>query len=927
MSGTAHERTNRIKELFASALPLEAAARVAALDRVCAGDAELRKAVDDLLESYDSAQPFFAQFPEGFARDVLGLAMTPPTFSDGELVAGRFRVVRFIAAGGMGEVYEAEDLLLECEHVALKTLAADVSGDEHAIARLRREMALARRVTHRNVCRAFDVDQHVSSSGVVIAFFTMELLEGETLAERLSRSGRMSTEEALPLVRQMVAALSSAHSAGIVHGDFKPGNVVLVPSPEGGERLVVTDFGLARRASSDAAPPTTTINRVAWGTPVYMAPEQFVSHRPTRATDVYSLAAVVLEMVTGKRPFETNPATADLDLSWRLAIARGLDHNPEARFDSVDDFLHAVHPESRVGWRVGGGLAALVVALLLLLSPVRSMLRATIASDPAAVSEPQHSVAVLAFADTDRTLEGEAFARGLAATVTDQLRTVAEYKPRLLFVPTDAMLATGVNSPERAHRTVGADLIVTSRVDGPVGQRHVTIELHQMRGEAPTRSRIRRVDIGVGDQMLPVVRSEVARMLPVPVAAEAFASLDASSSRGAAEDWYVRGRGYLEQGRTPRLDVPRLELAVDAFERTIELDGLFAPAHAALGEALVLKYEATRDSNKDTHLLDAAERSAAEASRRQPNVAHFHVVRALTYLATGRHALAIPALEEALRIDPDAVGARENLAKSYTATGQLPRAEQTLEQGIIARPQYWSAHEDLGVFRLNQGQYKEAEVQFLAGREYAPDNPRVIRNLGAVYTMTEQFDAAEQELKRGLALAPDVLLYNNLGWAYFYQGNFVDGVDSLKKAVELTTDDSVVLAGLARGYRWMGRPAEARAAYEIAIAAARRQISADPRNAEVRANLAYLYAETGNYGEAGRLIDRALDDAPENVRVRFMSALVLELTGQRRAALDALQWAIGRGHPKYQIAYHPDLRALRTDDRYVQLVGRVDWKR
>jgi tetratricopeptide (TPR) repeat protein len=643
---------------------------------------------------------------------------------------------------------------------------------------------------------------------------------------------------------------------------------------------------------------------------------------------VYSLAAVVLEMVTGKRPSETNPATADLDLSWRLAIVRGLDHNPEARFESVDDFLRAVHPEeSRVGWRVGGGLAAVVLALLLLLSPVRSMLRPTIASDPAALFEPQHSVALLAFADTDRTPEGEAFARGLAATITDQLRTVAQYKPRLLFVPTDATVATGVNSPARAHRMVGADLIVTSRVDGPVGQRHVTVELHQMRAEAPTRARSRRVAIGAGDQILAVVRSEVARMLPVRVSPEAFAALHASGSTAAAEEWYVRGRGYLEQGRMPRLDVPRLELAVDAFERTIELDRLFAPAHAALGEALVLKYEATRDSNKDTQLLDRAERSAAEASRQQPKVAHFHVVRALTYLATGRHALAIPELEEALRIDPDAVGARENLAKSYTATGQLPRAERTLEQGITARPQYWSAHEDLGVFRLNQGQYKEAEVHFVAGRQYAPDNPRVISNLAAVYTMTEQFDAAEQELKRGLALAPDALLYNNLGWAYFYQGNFVDGVDSLKKAVALTTDDSVVLAGLARGYRWMARPAEARAACDIAIAAARRQISADPRNAEVRANLAYLYAETGNHAEAGRLIDRALDDAPENVRVRFMSALVLELTGQRRAALDALKWAIDRGHPKYQIAYHPDLRALRTDDRYVQLVGRVGWKR
>jgi Tfp pilus assembly protein PilF len=309
--------------------------------------------------------------------------------------------------------------------------------------------------------------------------------------------------------------------------------------------------------------------------------------------------------------------------------------------------------------------------------------------------------------------------------------------------------------------------------------------------------------------------------------------LDASGTRAAAaEESYIRGRGSLEQGRAPRLDLSHLDLAIARFEQTIELNGEFAQAHAALGEALMLKYEATKDIGKDTGLLDRAERSAAEASRLQPKVAHFHVVRALTYLATGRHSIAIPALEEALRIDPDAMGARENLARSYIVTGQLLRAEQTLEQAIARHPQYWSAHEDLGVFRLNQGQYEQAESHFLTGRQYAPDNPRVISNLAAVYTMTEQFDAAEQELKRGLGLAPDALLYNNLGWAYFYQGNFPEGVDSLKK------DDSVVLAGLARGYRWMDRTHEARAACETAITAARKQLSADPRNAEVRANLA-----------------------------------------------------------------------------------------
>jgi Flp pilus assembly protein TadD len=932
MGDTADPRTGRIQALFASALSLDPAARHAVLDRACTGDAELRKAVDDLLRDYDSAQQFFGQFPEGFARDLLGLAAAPAAFQDGELVAGRFRIVGFIGAGGMGEVYEAEDLLLERERVALKTLPADIAGDERAIARLKREMALARRVTHPNVCRVFDVDQHTSSSGTITAFFTMELLHGETLAARLRRSGALSTEDARPLVGQMAAALDAAHLAGVVHGDFKPGNVVLVGSLGGGERLVITDFGLARRASTDTARESSNSSRVGWGTPGYMAPEQFAGRPATRATDVYALGAVVSEMVTGKPQLETDAAgSTDLDAAWRSAIARCLAYDPDARFETVDEFVRALSSRgSRMRWRLAIGLGALGVALVLLISPVLSRMRATGASGPAAPSpaETQHSVAMLAFASADSTPDAGALARGLSATIADQLDTATQQNLRLSFVPPAALLATGVNNPASAHRTLGADLIVMGRVDGGTEQRHVTLQLYHASTPNVTAGESRRVEVRNHDRILPLVRSEVARILDVPLTPAAVLALDTNGTKAAAaEDGYLRGRGYLEQGRAPHLDVAQLDQAIAAFEQTIQLDARFAQAHAGLSEALVSRYEATKATHKDTQLLDRAERSAAEACRLQPTVAHFQVVQALTYLATGRHSLAIPSLEQALGLDPDAVGARKALAASYLATGQLPKAEQTLEDGIRLHPRDWSAQEDLGVFRLNQGQYKKAETHFVAGREYAPDNPRVISNLAVLYTMTELFDAAEQELKRGLELAPDPLLYNNLGWAYFYQGDFPKGVQSLKKAAVLAKDDSVVLAGLARGYRWVGSHAEARAAYAVAMAAARREASADPTNAEVRANLAYLCAETGNHGEARRLIDLALEQAPGNVRVRFTSALVFEITGNRQAALNALQSAISGGHPKYQIAHHPDLRALRTDPRYVQLIGRVAWKR
>ena len=131
----------------------------------------------------------------------------PHAFQEGEIAAGRFRITRFIGRGGMGEVYEAEDLELR-ERVALKTIRAEIASDRSAIERFKREIHLARRVTHTNVCRVFDIfHQRSDTPPGEVTFLTMELLSGETLAGRIRRQGRLSTAEARPLVEQMAAAL------------------------------------------------------------------------------------------------------------------------------------------------------------------------------------------------------------------------------------------------------------------------------------------------------------------------------------------------------------------------------------------------------------------------------------------------------------------------------------------------------------------------------------------------------------------------------------------------------------------------------------------------------------------------------------------------------------------------------------------------
>lgn len=278
------------------------------------------------------------------------------SFAAGELLVGRFRVVRFLGRGGMGDVYEAEDLELG-EHVALKTVRPEIARVPGVLERFAREIHLSRKVTHPNVCRIFDVSHHGE-----VTFLTMELLPGETLEHRLRRTGAMKEAEALPIARQMAEGLSAAHRVGVIHRDFKPANVMLVEE-DGGVRAVVMDFGLAHGAAATVGGGLTMRGDVL-GTPSYMAPEQVAGEPVTPATDLYAFGITLYEMVTGTLPFigETALSTAvkrlreeppppqikapDLDAAWNSAILRCLAREPRERFASVRDAVAVLAAET-----------------------------------------------------------------------------------------------------------------------------------------------------------------------------------------------------------------------------------------------------------------------------------------------------------------------------------------------------------------------------------------------------------------------------------------------------------------------------------------------------------------------------------------------------------------------------------------------------
>src|SRR5215207_9795098 len=204
----------------------------------------------------------------------------------GALLAERYRVLGLVGRGGMGEVYRAEDLRLG-QNVALKFLPAAVAEDPQRLAQFHHEVRIARQVSHRNVCRVYDIGE---DHGRV--FLTMELIDGEDLALLLKRIGRFPEERATEIARQICAGLAAAHDLGVLHRDLKPANIML--DAEG--RVRITDFGLAGLAGS--------FTDIRSGTPAYMAPEQLAGKDVNERSDLFALGLVLFEIFTGKRAFD-----------------------------------------------------------------------------------------------------------------------------------------------------------------------------------------------------------------------------------------------------------------------------------------------------------------------------------------------------------------------------------------------------------------------------------------------------------------------------------------------------------------------------------------------------------------------------------------------------------------------------------------------
>jgi tetratricopeptide (TPR) repeat protein/predicted Ser/Thr protein kinase len=341
-------RWQRVRDIFAEVSEAAPSQQNLILDNLTAGEPlEVVREVKELLALQGSERLL--------TLDAVAPRITGSSMASGTVLSSRYRIERFLASGGMGDVYAATDLDQGIA-VAVKMIRPFSALERDAEARLLREAKLAGRVDHPNVCRVRGIDTHGEQR-----FCVMDLLEGETLADRIRREGALPHAEALRIAFQLCDGLEAAHAAGVLHRDLKPGNIFLV---QNGARAVLIDFGLATAAAGWNNSGSLTSAGAVIGTLAYVAPEQLEGRDATPASDIYCLGVVFHEMLTGRKPHAANSpfrmarqkvseshrksltAIPGLPAIWNEVLTRCLRANPRSRYQQIAQVRHALQRKS-----------------------------------------------------------------------------------------------------------------------------------------------------------------------------------------------------------------------------------------------------------------------------------------------------------------------------------------------------------------------------------------------------------------------------------------------------------------------------------------------------------------------------------------------------------------------------------------------------
>ena len=868
-------RFNTIEEIFLAAVEQEPDQVSAFLDTACSGDAVLRREVEVLLASDQRAGRFIEVSSVGLASRIIQNQQADSLVGQ---TIGHYKISESIGTGGMGEVYLATDVVAGRKAV-LKLLPMRFTGDAARLKRFQQEAHAVVALNHPNILTVYEIGEDHS-----IHYIASELIEGETLRQRLTR-GPMKLSEAIDVSIQVVSALAAAHQAGIVHRDIKPENIMLRPDGY----VKVLDFGIAKLAESvfaqamaDRAEPMTLAETnlgSILGTIRYMSPEQACGAHVEKNTDVWSLGVVLYEMITGHTPFtgdtpgevmssilEKEPPLLTNSIQHTAAelqqiVSKTLCKNREERYHNARELLEALKrlrrkfefeaelqgsPADR-SWLRRTRSRAFVV-LILLVAALALALPFYWHRNVATATSLDKSIAVLPFENASKDPNAEYLSEGISEALINSLTELQRLK---VIARSTAFQYKGKDVDPRR---VGRELQVTSVLTGRVRQSQDALSIQVDLVDAVTGAQlwgeeyVRKISDVIAVKQA-IVREVTAKLKLKLTGEEQRWLAKGDSTNTEAYRLYLRGR-YFWNKRTP----DGIKQAIAEFQQAIERDRHFALGYVGLADCYT----------------------------------------GLTFY---------------------------NFAAPHET---MPRAKESAIKALALDNTLAEAHASLAHVLMNYDwNWSEAEKEFRRSIELKPDYGTAHQWYAIHYlTATNRLEKSIQEMKRALELEPASLVMNTfMGATLYYAGRYDEAIDQCRRTVEMDPNFAVAHWHLGLAY-------EQKQVFDKAIEEFKKAISLSGGSPLMRAALGRVYAESHKKYEANEMLNELNELAKRQYVSAYEVAKIYVALGNSEQAFQLLAKAYAE-HSFHLVNLNvcPQLNSIRSDPRFRDLVQRIGLSR